>query len=156
MINKKIILTSAFCAVVLMGCGSAERDDDSRLANANIINECQAGEGCENMISDSLSAAEFKKKVDSGEYNLIDIRTRDEYMNERIADVPNIDIYEDDFDERLSYLDKESKYLIYCRSGTRTKMGLQRMRALGFPEVYDLGGGIKEWKKAGFETIGTK
>jgi len=156
MMNKKIILTSTLCVIVLMGCGSVGKDSDGKLANTGIVNECQAEDGCENMISDSISAMEFKKKVDSGEYNLIDIRTRDEYMDERIADVPNIDIYEDDFDERLGYLDKEKKYLIYCRSGTRTKMGLQRMRALGFPEVYDLSGGIKEWKKANLETIGTK
>ncbi|XLQ20125.1 MAG: rhodanese-like domain-containing protein [Candidatus Moraniibacteriota bacterium] len=152
--SKQIIIVSIFCVVLLTGCSSKD-DEESKLVEMNMIEECQA-ESCEQLISDSLSASEFKEKLDSGEYDLIDIRTRDEYMNERIADVPNIDIYEDDFDERLEYLDKEKKYLIYCEHGNRTKMGLQRMRTLGFPEVYDLDEGIVEWKKNNFDVIGSK
>jgi rhodanese-related sulfurtransferase len=147
--NKKMILIGAFCVVVLMGCGSA----DDEISEVNIIEECQAEDGCDNFVSGTLSPEEFKKKLDSGEYDLIDMRTHDEYMNERIADVPNIDIYEDDFNDRLNYLDKEKKYLIYCRSGNRTKMGLNRMKAYGFKEAYDLEGGINAWKEAGFPTI---
>jgi rhodanese-related sulfurtransferase len=136
---------------ILVGCGAEE--DNVIVEGSKIINECQAENGCDEFVSGTLSPEDFKEKLDSGEYDLIDIRTHDEYMNERIADVPNIDIYEDDFNDRLDYLDKEKKYLIYCRSGNRTKMGLNRMKAIGFLEAYDLDGGIKSWKDSGFATI---
>jgi rhodanese-related sulfurtransferase len=32
-------------------------------------------------------------------------------------------------------------------------MGLNRMKAYGFKEAYDLEGGINAWKEAGFPTI---
>jgi rhodanese-related sulfurtransferase len=147
--NKNIILIGIFCIAVLMGCGGA----GDKITEADMIEECQVESGCDNFVSDTLSPEEFKEKLDSGEYDLIDIRTHDEYMNERIADVPNIDIYADDFNDRLNYLDKEKKYLMYCNSDNRTKMGLNRMKFYGFKEAYDLKGGINAWKEAGFPTI---
>jgi rhodanese-related sulfurtransferase len=149
-INKKIIMISAVFVFILMGCGN------SKVTDTQVTEECQVEGGCEDFISGSLTVDEFKEKLDSGEYILIDIRTPDEYNEERIADVPNIDIYEDDFNDRLNYLDKERKYLIYCRSGNRTKMALNRMKAYGFKEAYDLDEGINAWKEAGLPTTSTK
>ncbi len=101
----------------------------------------------------SIDAQEFKQKLDSGEYSLIDIRTEMEYKQGRIADCPNIDIYSQDFENKIKELDKNKKYLIYCFSGSRTKAALSLMQSLGFEEVYDLSGGIQVWGMHGFDLI---
>ncbi len=104
-------------------------------------------------IIGSINAEEFNQKMKSGDYTVIDIRTEMEYQQERIADVLNINIASRDFEEELNELDKNKKYLIYCFSGSRTKMALRIMQSLGFKEVYDLSGGIQVWKMSGFDTI---
>ena len=101
----------------------------------------------------SISAQEFKQKMESGDYIVLDIRTEMEYQQERIADVQNINIASRDFEEKLNKLDKNKKYLIYCFSGSRTQVALRIMQSLGFREVYDLAGGIQVWGMNGFETI---
>ena len=101
----------------------------------------------------SINAEEFNQKMKSGDYTVIDIRTKMEYQQERIADVPNINIASRDFEEKLNELDKDKKYLIYCFSGSRTQVALRIMQSLGFKEVYDLSGGIQVWKMSGFDTI---
>jgi len=90
----------------------------------------------------TISFGEFKKKLDSGEYILIDIRTQEEHNQERIAESDVFDISQPDFIEKLNSLDKNKKYLIYCRSGSRSGYALKIMYQLGFKEVYDLEGGI--------------
>ncbi len=151
------ILSAVF---IISGCGTQNNEIEVKRQigiDTEIVTECQANE-CQgdDIISESIDAMSFKEKLDTGEYILIDIRTQEEYENERIADVQNIDIYSDNFDEWLNILDKDKKYLIYCRSGSRTKFGLQRMRTLGFSEVYDLDGGINKWKKNKYKIIDTK
>jgi len=101
----------------------------------------------------SINAEEFRQKMESGDYILLDIRTEMEYQQERIADVQNINIASRDFEEKLNELDKDKKYLIYCFSGSRTQMALGIMQSLGFREVYDLSGGIQVWNMSGFNTI---
>ncbi|MBM4241173.1 MAG: rhodanese-like domain-containing protein [Euryarchaeota archaeon] len=44
-------------------------------------------------------------------------------------------------------MDKNKKYLIYCRSGRRSGKTLKKMKNLGYKEVYGLTGGMNQWKK---------
>ena len=100
-----------------------------------------------------ISPAEFKKKIDSGEYILVDIRTLEEYQTERIPKTElNLDFYADDFAEQVNKLDKTKKYLYYCRTGHRSGQAGHYAEDLGFREVYELDGGIVAWKKAGYKT----
>jgi len=43
--------------------------------------------------------------------------------------------------------------LLYCLFGGRSSSMFKKMRKLGFKKVYDLDGGIIEWKNEGFEVI---
>ena len=54
-----------------------------------------------------------------------------------------------DFADRLSDLDKDTPYFVYCRSGNRSATTIDMMRDLGFTEVYELDGGIASWAAAG-------
>ena len=66
------------------------------------------------------------------------MRTQEEFSAERIGNVTNIDFYSETFRDMLDNLDKDKKYLIYCRSGNVLNM----MAELDFNEVYNISGGL--------------
>jgi phage shock protein E len=98
----------------------------------------------------SLTPQEFKEAIDSGEYKLIDIRTVEEYYEARLAGAEQNDYYQTLlFNNYLDSLDKNEKYLIYCRTGNRTGDTLNIMRKKGFKNVAELDGGITAWAQNG-------
>ncbi len=99
-----------------------------------------------------VSPQDFKNKLESGKYILIDLRTQEEYVNEKIAIALNIDFDKDDFREELSKLDKNKKYLYYSHTNRKSSLATYIFKELGFADVYELENGIKAWKEAGFET----
>lgn len=102
----------------------------------------------------SLSPIEFKQALDTGEYKLIDIRTVEEYYEGHLADASQSDYYQSVlFNSYLDSLDKNDKYLIYCRTGNRTGDTLKIMRQKGFKNVADLDGGIVAWAQNGLPIV---
>lgn len=98
----------------------------------------------------SLTPVEFKNAIDSGEYKLIDIRTAEEYYQGHLAGAEQNDYYQTIlFNSYLDSLDKNGKYLIYCRTGHRTGETIKLMREKGFKNVADLQGGITAWAQMG-------
>ena len=74
---------------------------------------------------------------------LIDVRTPEEYMSGHYKNAQNLNFYDElNFKNALNKMDKNKRYLIYCRSGHRSGLTLKLMKKLGFKEVYDLSGGI--------------
>lgn len=81
---------------------------------------------------------------------VIDIRTAEEHAAGYIAPTNLVmDYYAPDFKEQLAKLDRNAKYLIYCRSGRRTGATLLTMKDLGFTDIHDIEGGITAWIAAG-------
>lgn len=103
------------------------------------------------MTIQRISVQKFKEKIDSNEYILIDIRTLEEFNESKIQGAINYDIYEDSFKKKISQLDKNKKYLIYCRSGSRSMFALSIFKQLEFQEVYELEGGIIYWQVMGYD-----
>lgn len=94
----------------------------------------------------SISAAEakelLKQKSHSGDFCVLDVRTPEEFAAGAIEGAINLDIYSPDFSQRLDKLDKDKIWLVYCRSGNRSKAALDLMQQLGFERVYELDRGI--------------
>lgn len=82
---------------------------------------------------------------------LIDIRTPKEYESGYIDGFQNIDFMSDSFDEDIDKLDKNKPVLVYCRSGRRTAKCAAKLVEKGFVKIYDLKGGITQWKYKGLE-----
>jgi len=80
---------------------------------------------------------------------ILDIRTASEYSAGHIKDAINIDFYSKDFRDKLSLLDKDKTYLLYCRTGNRTSKALADFKELGFKKIYHLYGGISDWRNSG-------
>lgn len=85
----------------------------------------------------------------NGKLTILDIRTASEYSAGHIKGAINIDFYSKDFKYKLSLLDKDKTYLLYCRTGNRTSKALAYFKELGFKKVYHLYGGISDWQNSG-------
>lgn len=99
----------------------------------------------------TLSLQNWKEKYDSEDYEVIDIRTLEEYSQGHISNSQLIDFYGTDFSNTLNQLDKSKKYLIYCRSGSRSSSALEVFKQLDFLEVYELQGGVLSWTAGGLD-----
>ncbi|MEE9398880.1 MAG: rhodanese-like domain-containing protein [Dehalococcoidales bacterium] len=86
-------------------------------------------------------------------FAIIDVRTPEEFAGGHIENAINIDYYSDTFRGELNQLDRNNTYLIYCRSGGRSGSALAIMKELNFKEVYNMTGGITQWKVEGLPTI---
>ncbi len=92
----------------------------------------------------------IENNENKGIFKIIDVRTPAEFSNGHIINAINIDYNAPDFNMKLLTLDKEGVYLVYCQAGFRSAKAGEKMLTLGFKEVYNLSGGIKEWRNAGY------
>jgi len=84
---------------------------------------------------------------------LIDIRTPNEFSKGYIKNAKNINLYNRNFLKEINKLDKNKEIYIYCLSGSRTRSVSKKLEDMGFIKVYDLKGGILNWKKNNLEII---
>lgn len=73
---------------------------------------------------------------------IVDVRTEAEYGAGHIEGALNIDLNSLNFKDEIDKLDKNKKYLVYCRSGNRSRIAGKIIEALGFNDVYNLDGGV--------------
>jgi rhodanese-related sulfurtransferase len=111
-----------------------------------------AGGGYANLSPSEARELIGKRSGDPG-FVLLDIRTPKEFNEERIEGAVLVDFQASDFRDKIARLDREKTYLVYCRTGNRTKGALKVMRELGFRNVLHLASGITKWEEAGFPTV---
>jgi rhodanese-related sulfurtransferase len=76
---------------------------------------------------------------------IIDVRTPEEFAEGHIEGAINIDFQSENFRGQIDELNRNNKYLIYCRSGNRSRGALEVMVEMDFKEVYHLSAGIITW-----------
>jgi len=76
---------------------------------------------------------------------LLDVRTEEEVIENKIINSLNIDFYSDNFKISILSLDKSKTYYVYCRSGRRSLNTVEFMRENGFSKSYNVDGGIIKW-----------
>jgi rhodanese-related sulfurtransferase len=82
---------------------------------------------------------------------LIDIRESHEHAGENIPGARHHALSQIDAEHPAR--DGDTVLIYHCKSGARTRMNARRLAAAsGNCEVYLLGGGIEEWKRAGLPT----
>ena len=106
---------------------------------------------CSGQNEQRLNIADFEAKFKAtANAVLLDVRTAGEYQTGYIAGTMlNIDYRSADFADKISKLDKQKTYFVYCRSGKRSASAIEIMKQQGFKHLYDLEGGIVAWEKAG-------
>ena len=82
---------------------------------------------------------------------LIDIREAKEHANENIPGARHHALSQIDAEHPVR--EGDTVLIYHCRSGARTRMNASRLAAAaGDCQVYLLGGGIEQWKRAGLPT----
>ena len=95
-----------------------------------------------------INSEELKTLLKDDSIQFIDVRTVEENSENHIKGSINI-VYDKNFEQKISQLDKEKPVVVYCRSGRRSAASAKIMANKGFSEVYDLKGGILKWIEEG-------
>lgn len=112
---------------------------------------------CKNATSQSaedstvelITVEEMNSLIELGKVKLIDVRTPREYKQGHIAGAVNIDFKDKNFAELIAKVDKSKPIAVYCGRGGRSAKCATYMKEAGFTKIYDLDGGITEWKFKG-------
>ena len=99
-------------------------------------------------VADSIKVDQFDELKAQG-YTVIDVRTQEEFSEGHIQDAVLINFHDPDFKTKISGLDVNGKYLLFCRSGNRSGKAVLLMNQMGFKDVLNIAGGIIAWQKAG-------
>jgi rhodanese-related sulfurtransferase len=124
---KKIIAVLAASALFLTGCGES---------------------GATN-----LGAQDFQSKTTEPGVVVLDVRTSGEYMAGHIANSINIDVEGMTFDGDIKSLDKDATYAVYCHSGRRSVIAVNKLKDAGFTNLFNLTNGIQDWQGAGLPLV---
>lgn len=93
-----------------------------------------------------LDKEEFTKAISKGKVQLVDVRTKGEFMSGHIKGAKNIDFFQRSaFETAFSKLRKDVPVYIYCQSGNRSQKAAKKLVEMGFEQVYDLRGGYRSW-----------
>ena len=95
----------------------------------------------------------INQHIGDPDFVILDIRTPKEYQGGHIENSIMIDFYSKTFAADVSQLDKEKKYLIYCRSGNRSARSLGLFKKLEFQKIFHLSSGINSWKSEGLPLV---
>ncbi len=95
----------------------------------------------------SLSASEFSTKINQTEgAQIVDVRTPGEFGGGHLENALNIDWNGSEFESQLATLNKNAPVFVYCLSGSRSRRAAKEMRKAGFQEVYEMSGGMMDWR----------
>lgn len=94
----------------------------------------------------TIPSSDFEKKLNSGAYQVLDVRTAGEFKTGYLKNALQADwLNKEEFVERTKYLDKSKPVLVYCASGIRSEQAAKWMLKQGFIEVLNLKGGTSAW-----------
>lgn len=88
----------------------------------------------------------IKEHAGDPEFVILDVRTPGEFRDGHIEGARLLNFRSADFRSRLDSLDRDKTYVLYCRSGNRSRGALMLMLALGFQHIYHMNRGILEWQ----------
>ena len=101
---------------------------------------------------DDIGPHEITRLTNHEDALLLDIRTINEHREGHIINSKHIPTSE--LSGRLKELDKykKSHVIAYCRSGNRSIAACKILKANGFENIHNLGGGILAWENANLPT----
>ncbi|HSF52408.1 MAG TPA: rhodanese-like domain-containing protein [Algoriphagus sp.] len=96
-----------------------------------------------------ISIEKFEKMAAKNKNMVIDVRTPEEVAEGHLTGSLNINFLGENFAQEIETLDKKKTYLLYCRTGNKSRKAADLMEKAGFKHVYMLEGGITAWNEAG-------
>jgi len=99
-----------------------------------------------------IDTAAAKKMIDAGGVIIVDVRTDSEYASAHIPDAINIPVESIGTEKPSQLPDTGAVILVYCRTGIRAAAASKKLAAMGYTDIYDMGG-IVDWQ---YETTSSK
>ncbi|UZR97240.1 rhodanese-like domain-containing protein [Chondrinema litorale] len=84
---------------------------------------------------------------------LVDVRTGREYQRGHIKGAKLISINSADFNEKVNELNKDKLVVVYCAVGGRSTAAMRKLKDMGFKEIYNFVGGVREWQMNKYELV---
>ena len=129
--RARTILVAVAAAVLLSGCG---------------VDHAGSAAGVRSVAAqDAVSALAESDAV------VLDVRTPEEFAEGHVAGSRNLSLA-GDFESELARLPRDSRYVLYCRTGNRSAQAADIMERLGFTDVLDAGG-LSDLAAAGAEVV---
>ena len=126
-----IITSLLICTGFPAGCGKTKNLTDKDEAQKAVYRKA--------------SAEQAKKIMDQGNpYILLDVRSEEEFKEERISGAILIPVTEIGSRAENELPNKDALILVYCRSGRRSASAANTLVSMGYTNVYDIGG-IINW-----------
>ena len=91
-----------------------------------------------------------RERAGKGDFATLDVRTPQEFAEGHLAGAVNLDVQAPNFEKRLAGLDKGKTYLVYCRTGNRSRHAIQAMERMGFGAIYHMYEGVVGWQLNGY------
>jgi thioredoxin len=102
---------------------------------------------CTAQTKTSLTADEFEKAIDRDSIQILDVRTPGEYAGGHIKNTLLANWNDTkEFERRIAFIDKKKPVYVYCLAGGRSAAAAEKLKSLGYENVYDLKGGMNAWK----------
>jgi rhodanese-related sulfurtransferase len=99
----------------------------------------------------SSSSSSSARKWNLEEYQVVDVRSAEEFARGHIRGAKNVPIAE--LRERIGELDPARKTVVYCWVGYRGYLAYRVLVQSGFGEVWNLDGGFKAVSEGGFHAL---
>lgn len=123
--------------VLLYGCGAASTGEQVKNTGGGIA----ATSGAYHKISPE----QVEKLIDSGvAMILVDVRTAGEYKSGHIKGAVNIPVEQIVSSKPTQLTSSTAQIIVYCATGNRSKVAVEKLAAYGYTEAYDMGG-LNTW-----------
>lgn len=147
-ISRRILFMAAATlalagALGLASCAAPDAGMDEGGANMAATNDAYA----------KITADEGAALMESGSPTIVDVRTPQEYADGHIPGAINIPVETIGADKPTELSDTDAELIVYCRTGVRSKQASDKLVAMGYRHVNDMGG-IVDW--TGEKVTGTE
>ena len=96
----------------------------------------------------NLKPIEFQTSFEKEGCIILDVRTPQEVSSGAIENASTIDFYDQDFERKISKIQKDKTVYVYCKSGGRSSQAAKLLVKSGQAKVVNLNGGIMAWQSA--------
>lgn len=98
-----------------------------------------------------VSPSELRLMLDTGDTELIDVRSTDEFAARHIKEARSVPLSILDLNQ---ICDKTKKIILQCESGSRSQSATKKLQELSKDlKIYSLDGGIRNWVEKNYATV---
>lgn len=140
-LSGKIACVAAFALAGVLALGACTGTTTTSEDTAMNANKTTASE---NTPYRKITADEGQALINNGSVTIVDVRTPGEYTEKHVPGAINIPVESIGTTKPSELTDTNANLVVYCRTGVRSKQAADKLIALGYQHVNDMGG-IVDW-----------